>query len=165
MLASASNAIVIGFNMRSETKVQELADQEDVDARYYDVIYQLLDDIKGAIVGMLKPIIKENVIGRAEVRQTFHVPKIGMIAGCSVLEGRVERNARSRVLRDSVIVYDGKINSLKRFKEDVKEVKTGFECGIGIENFNDIKVSDILEVYEIQEIKQVHEPEERKAGS
>jgi translation initiation factor IF-2 len=165
MLASASNAIVIGFNMRSETKVQELADQENVDARYYDVIYQLLDDIKGAVVGMLKPIYKENVIGRAEVRQTFHVPKIGMIAGCSVLEGRVERNARSRVLRDSVIVYDGKINSLKRFKEDVKEVKTGFECGIGIENFNDIKVGDILEVYEIQEIKQVHEPEERKAGS
>jgi len=165
MLASASKAIVIGFNMRSETKVQELADQENVDSRYYDVIYQLLDDIKGAIIGMLKPTYKENVIGRAEVRQTFHVPKLGMIAGCSVLEGRVERNARSRVLRDSVIVYDGKINSLKRFKEDVKEVKTGFECGIGIENFNDIKVNDILEVYEIQEIKQVHEPEERRSSS
>jgi translation initiation factor IF-2 len=166
MLASASNAIVIGFNVRSDTKVQELAEQEAVDVRYYDVIYQLLDDIRSAIVGMLKPIYKENVIGRAEVRQTFHVPKMGMIAGCSVLDGRVERNARTRVLRDNVIVYDGKISSLRRFKDDVKEVKAGFECGIGIENFNDIKEKDILEAYEIQEIKQVFEPEqERRAGS
>ncbi len=166
MLASASNAIVIGFNVRSDAKVQELAEQESVDIRYYDVIYQLLDDIRSAIVGMLKPIYKENVIGRAEVRQTFHVPKMGMIAGCSVLDGRVERNARARVLRDNVIVYDGKISSLRRFKDDVKEVKAGFECGIGIENFNDVKERDILEAYEIQEIKQVYEPEqERRAGS
>lgn len=166
MLASASNAIIVGFNMRSDPKVQELSDQEKVDMRFYDVIYQLLDDIKSAVVGMLKPIYKENVIGRAEVRQTFQVPKLGMIAGCSVLDGRVERNARTRVLREQVIIYDGKINSLKRFKDDVKEVKAGFECGIGVENFNDLKVNDILEVYEIQEIKQVHQPEyERKAGS
>ncbi len=166
MLAAASEAIVIGFNIRSDSKVQELADLENVDIRYYDVIYQLIDDIKAAVVGMLKPTLKENVIGRAEVRQTFHVPKIGMIAGCSVLDGRVERNAKARVLRDNVIVYDGKISSLKRFKDDVKEVKAGFECGIGIENFNDLKVGDILEAYEIQEIKQVLEPErERKAGS
>ncbi|MEN6440143.1 MAG: translation initiation factor IF-2 [Syntrophobacter sp.] len=166
MLASASNAIIIGFNMRSDPKVLELADQESVDMRFYDVIYQLLDDIKSAIVGMLKPIYKENVIGRAEVRQTFHVPRVGMIAGCSVLDGRIERNARTRVLRDQVIIFDGKINSLKRFKDDAKEVKAGFECGIGIENFNDIKVNDILEAYEIQEIRQVLEPEhERKAGS
>jgi translation initiation factor IF-2 len=166
MLASASNAIVIGFNVRSDSKVVDLADQESVDVRFYDVIYQLLDDIRSAIVGMLKPIYKENVIGRAEVRQTFHVPKMGMIAGCSVLDGRVERNARARVLRDNVIVYDGKISSLRRFKDDVKEVKAGFECGIGIENFNDIKDKDILEAYEIQEIKQVFEPEqERRAGS
>ncbi len=166
MLASASNAIVIGFNVRSDTKVQELAEQESVDIRYYDVIYQLLDDIRSAIVGMLKPIYKENVIGRAEVRQTFHVPKLGMIAGCSVLDGRVERNARARVLRDNVIVYDGKIGSLRRFKDDVKEVKAGFECGIGIENFNDVKERDIIEAYEILEIKQVYEPEpERRAPS
>lgn len=166
MLASASNAIVIGFNVRADAKVQELAEQENVDLRYYDVIYQLLDDIRAAIVGMLKPVFKENVIGRAEVRQTFHVPKLGMIAGCSVLDGRVERNAKARVLREQVTVYDGRISSLKRFKDDVKEVKAGFECGIGIENFNDIKVNDILEVYEMQEIKQVLEPErERRAGS
>jgi len=166
MLASASNAIIIGFNIRSDSKVHELAEQETVDVRFYDVIYQLIDDIRAAIFGMLKPIYKENVIGRAEVRQTFHVPKMGMIAGCSVLDGRVERNARTRVLRDSVIVYDGKISSLRRFKDDVKEVKAGFECGIGIENFNDLKEKDILEAYEIQEIKQVFEPEsERRAGS
>ena len=164
MLGSASNAILVGFNIRSDAKVQELADQETVDMRYYDVIYQLLDDIRSAIVGMLKPIYKENVLGRAEVRQTFHVPKMGMIAGCSVLDGHVERNARARVLRDNVVVFDGKIGSLRRFKDDVKEVKAGFECGIGIENFNDIKEKDILEAYEIQEIKQVYEPE-RRAGS
>jgi translation initiation factor IF-2 len=162
MLASASNAIVIGFNVRSDTKVQELTEQESVDVRYYDVIYQLLDDIRSAIVGMLKPIHRENVIGRAEVRQTFHVPKVGMIAGCSVLDGRVERNARTRVLRDNVIVYDGRISSLRRFKDDVKEVKAGFECGIGIENFNDVKERDILEAYEIQEIKQVFDPERQE---
>ncbi|MCE5335284.1 MAG: translation initiation factor IF-2 [Desulfobacteraceae bacterium] len=166
MLASASNAIVIGFNIRSDSKVQELAEAEKVDVRFYDVIYQLLDDIKAAVVGMLKPIYKENVMGRAEVRQTFQVPKMGMIAGSYVLDGRVERNAKARVVRDGVVVYDGKIGSLRRFKDDVKEVKAGFECGIGIENFNDIKVNDILEAYEIQEIKQVLEPEhERKAGS
>ncbi|MDR3553894.1 MAG: translation initiation factor IF-2 [Syntrophobacteraceae bacterium] len=166
MLASASNAIIIGFNIRSDSKVQELSDQESVDIRYYDVIYQLLDDIRSAIVGMLKPIYKENVLGRAEVRQTFHVPKLGMIAGCSVLDGHVERNARARVLRDNVVVYDGKISSLRRFKDDVKEVKSGFECGIGIENFNDIKEKDILEAYEMQEIKQVYEPEhDRRQGS
>jgi translation initiation factor IF-2 len=166
MLASASTAIVVGFNIRSDAKVQELAEQEAVDIRYYDVIYQLLDDIRSAVIGMLKPIYKENVIGRAEVRQTFHVPKMGMIAGCSVLDGHVERNARARVLRDNVVVFDGKISSLRRFKDDVKEVKAGFECGIGIENYNDIKERDILEAYEIQEIKQVYQPEhERRAGS
>ncbi len=165
MLASASEAIIIGFNMRSDPKVQELADQEKVDLRFYDVIYQLLDDIRSAIVGMLKPIYKENSIGRAEVRQTFQVPKLGMIAGCAVLDGRVERNAKIRLLRESVIIYDGKISSLRRFKDDVKEVKAGFECGIGLENFNDLKVGDILEAYEIQEIKQVLETEhERRAG-
>jgi len=155
MLASASNAIVIGFNVRADAKVQEIAEQEQVDVRYYDVIYQILNDIKDAMVGMLEPVYKENVIGRAEVRQTFHVPKVGTIAGSYVLDGRIERNAKVRVLRDQVVLYDGKINSLKRFKEDAKEVKAGFECGIGIENYNDLKLNDILEVYELQEVKPV----------
>jgi translation initiation factor IF-2 len=153
MLASASNAIVIGFNVRGDAKVHELADQEKVDVRYYDVIYQILNDIKDAMVGMLEPEYQESVLGRAEVRQTFGVPKVGTIAGCYVLDGRIERGARVRVLRDQVVLYDGKINSLKRFKDDVKEAKAGFECGIGIENFNDIKVNDILEAYQLLEVK------------
>ncbi|MCE5244175.1 MAG: translation initiation factor IF-2 [Syntrophobacteraceae bacterium] len=167
MLASASNAIVIGFNVRADSKVSELADQEHVDVRYYDVIYQLLNDIRDAMTGMLEPEYQENVMGRAEVRQTFHVPKIGMIAGCSILDGRIERGAKVRVLRDQVVAYDGKIGSLRRFKDDVKEVKAGFECGIGIENFNDIKVNDILEAYELKEIKPTLATTEgeRKAGS
>lgn len=153
LLASASNAIVIGFNVRADAKVQELAEQEKVDIRYYDVIYQLLSEVRDAMEGMLEPVYQENVLGRAEVRQTFQVPKFGMIAGCHVLDGRVERNAKVRVLRDQVVVYDGKVSSLKRFKEDVKEVKAGFECGMGVENFNDIKVNDILEVYELKAVK------------
>ncbi len=153
MLASASNAIVIGFNVRADAKVQELADNEKVDVRYYDVIYQILSDVRDAMEGMLEPVYQESVMGRAEVRQTFTAPKIGTIAGCSVLDGRVERGAKVRVLRDQVVVYDGRIGSLRRFKDDVKEVKAGFECGIGIENFNDIKLNDILEVYQLQEVK------------
>ena len=165
MLASASKAIIIGFNVRADAKVQELAEQEHVDVRFYDIIYQLLNDIKDAMVGMLEPVYQENVMGRAEVRETFHVPKIGTIAGCYVLDGRVERGARVRVLRDQVVINDGKISSLRRFKDDLKEVKAGFECGIGIENFNDIKLSDILEAYELKEVKPVLESDgERKPG-
>lgn len=163
ILASASKAIIIGFNVRADSKVQELAEQEQVDIRYYDVIYQLLNDIKDAMVGMLEPVYQENVLGRAEVRQTFHVPKVGTIAGCQVIDGYVERNARVRVLREHVVIYDGKIGSLRRFKDDVKEVKAGFECGIAIDHFNDIKVNDILEAYELKEIKRTLESEtERK---
>jgi translation initiation factor IF-2 len=162
MLASASNAIVIGFNVRADAKVQELADQEKVDIRYYDVIYQVLSDVKDAMVGMLEPVYQENVMGRAEVRQTFHVPKFGTIAGCYVLDGRIERNAKVRVLREQTVIYDGKLSSLKRFKDDAKEVKAGFECGMGVENFNDIKVGDILEVYELQAIKPTLESENAK---
>jgi translation initiation factor IF-2 len=153
LLASASNAIVIGFNIRSDQKVQDLAEQEKVDLRYYDIIYQLLSDVRDAMEGLLEPVYQENVLGRAEVRQSFHVPKFGTIAGCYVNDGRIERNAKVRVLRDQVVIYDGKIGSLRRFKEDVKEVKAGFECGIGVENFNDIKVSDVLEAYELKAVK------------
>ena len=153
MLASASNAIVIGFNVRADAKVQELAENEKVDVRYYDVIYQILSDIQDAMEGMLEPVYQESVLGRAEVRQIFTVPKMGVIAGCSVLDGRVERGSKVRVLRDQVVIYDGRIGSLRRFKDDVKEVKAGFECGIGVENFNDIKLNDILEAYQLQEVK------------
>lgn len=152
MLASASNAVIIGFNVRADAKAQDLAEQEKVSIRYYDVIYQILDDIKDAMVGLLEPQYEEQVVGRAEVRQTFHISRIGTVAGCYVTDGKVERNAKVRLIRDGVVVWDGKISSLKRFKDDAREVKAGFECGLTIENFNDIKVGDLLEVYQMVEV-------------
>ena len=153
LLASASEAVIIGFNVRPPVKVKELASKEHVDIRFYDVIYHALDDIKKAMVGLLDPEFKEAVIGSAEVRETFSVPKIGTIAGCYVSDGKVVRNAQVRVLRDGVVIYTGQIGSLKRFKDDAKEVASGYECGIGVENFNDIKVGDIIEAFIMEEIE------------
>jgi translation initiation factor IF-2 len=153
LLASASDAVIIGFNVRPSLKVKELATTEHVDVRSYDVIYHALDDIRKAMVGMLDPTFEEEVIGLAEVRETFSVPKIGIIAGCSVLDGKILRSAKMRVLRDGVVIYTGKIESLRRFKDDVKEVLSGFECGIGVEKFNDIKVGDNLEAFVMNEIE------------
>ncbi len=151
-LAAASEAIIIGFNVRPSVKVKGLAEQETVDIRSYDVIYHALEDIEKAMVGMLDPEFEERVIGTAEVRDTFSVPKIGTIAGCFVIDGKMERNAKVRVLRESVVIYTGEIESLRRFKDDVKEVASGFECGIGVSNFNDIKVGDTLEAYVMDEV-------------
>ncbi len=151
-LAAASDAIIIGFNVRPTVKVKDLAEREQVDIRSYDVIYHALEDIEKAMLGMLEPTFEERVIGTAEVRETFQVPKVGIIAGCSVIDGKIERNASVRVLRDGVVVYTGKIGSLRRFKDDVKEVLTGFECGIGVENFNDIKLGDNLEAFVLDEV-------------
>jgi translation initiation factor IF-2 len=153
MLAAASNAIIIGFSVRPEPKATELAQREGVDVRLYNIIYNAIDDIKAAMEGLLEPTLKERILGRAEVRQTFHVSKVGTIAGSYVLEGMLSRQCDGvRVLRDNVLVYTGKFNSLKRFKDDVREVQTGYECGIGIENFNDIKVGDIIEAYVIDKV-------------
>ncbi|MDA8165495.1 MAG: translation initiation factor IF-2 [Desulfobacteraceae bacterium] len=152
LLAAASDALIIGFNVRPSSKVQELAKKEGVDIRAYDVIYHALDDIRAAMTGMLAPTYEEEVIGSVEVRETFQVPKVGTIAGCYVTTGKVERNARVRLLRDGVVVYTGKLASLKRFKDDVREVQTGYECGLGIENYNDVKVGDQLEVYVMKEV-------------
>ena len=151
-LAAASDAIIIGFNVRPSVKVKDLSEQEGVDVRSYDVIYHALEDIEKAMLGMLAPTFEERVIGTAEVRETFHVPKIGTIAGCAVIDGKIERNVGVRVLRDGVVMYTGKISSLRRFKDDVKEVLTGYECGIGVENFNDIKVADTLEAFVMDEV-------------
>lgn len=151
-LAAASDAVIIGFNVRPTVKVKELADREGVDIRSYDVIYHALEDIEKAMKGMLEPTFEERVIGTAEVRETFQVPKIGTIAGCSVIAGKIERNARVRVLREGVVVYTGKIASLRRFKDDMKEVLTGFECGIGVEHFNDLKLGDNLEAFVLDEV-------------
>lgn len=153
MLAAASNAIVIGFNVRPNSKVQDIANQENVDIRFYDVIYNAINDIKAAIVGMMASTYEEHIYGKAEVRDTFVIPKVGTVAGCYVTEGKVVRNAQVRLLRDGVVAYDGKIDSLRRFKDDVKEVQTGYECGIGITNYNDIKVDDVMECYYLEEIK------------
>ena len=153
LLASASDAVIIGFNVRPNVKVKELAEKENVDVRSYDVIYHALDDIRKAMVGMLEPTFEEDVIGLAEVRETFHVPKVGTIAGCSVVDGKIQRNAGVRVLRDGVVIYTGKIESLRRFKDDVKEVVSGYECGIGVEKFNDIKIGDNLEAYVMTEVE------------
>ena len=152
-LAAVSDAIILGFNVRPNPKVYELAQEEHVDMRFYDVIYNAIKDIKDAIVGMMASTFEERLLGRAEVRQTFHVPKVGTIAGCYVTDGRIERNQSIRVLREGVVIYDGKIASLKRYKDDVKEAAAGYECGINIEKFNDVKVGDVLECYYLEEIK------------
>ena len=153
LLASASDAIVIGFNVRPSAKIKELAEKENVDVRSYDVIYHALDDIRKAMAGMLDPTFEEEVIGNAEVREVFNVPKVGKIAGCAVTDGAIRRNAGVRVLRDGVVVYTGKIGSLKRFQDDAKEVVSGYECGIGVENYNDIKVGDNLEAFVMLQVE------------
>ena len=151
MLAAASSAIVIGFNVRPTAKVKEVAEQENVDIRFYNIIYNLVDEIRSAMAGMLAPVSKEMYLGQAEVRQPFSVPKVGTIAGSYVVDGKITRNAGARLLRDSVVIYTGKISSLKRFKEDAREVAKGYECGIGLENYNDIKAGDIIEAFELVE--------------
>ena len=158
MLASASDAITIGFSVRASQKARELAEAEKVDLRFYDVIYQLVAEVKDAMEGMLEPIYKEHFMGRAEVLKTFHISRVGTVAGSMVNEGRVERGAKIRVLRDNVVINDSKIASLRRYKDEVKEVKAGQDCGIIIENFNDIKIDDILETYTVEEIRPVLEP-------
>jgi len=153
MLASASGAIVIGFRVRANPRVVRIAEEEGVDIRYYDVIYNLIEDIQKAMAGLLEPIYRENVIGRADIKEVFNVPKVGTVAGCLVTDGYIERSAMVRLLRDEVVVFDGKMASLKRFKGDVKEVQTGYECGIGLESFQDIKPGDVFEVYQIEKIQ------------
>jgi len=153
MLASASGAIIIGFNVRTTPRVTEIAEKENVDIRYYDVIYNVIKDIRLAMVGLLEPVFKEHVIGRADIKEIFHVPKVGTIAGSYITDGHIERNAHIRVLRDNVVVFDGKIGSLRRFKEDVKDVATGYECGIGVENFQDLKPGDVFEVYQVEQVE------------
>ncbi|MDR2123624.1 MAG: translation initiation factor IF-2 [Desulfovibrio sp.] len=151
LLASASEAIIIGFNVRPSVKARELAEQEKVDIRFYDIIYKLVEDVRGAMEGMLAPVEREVFLGTAEVRELFTVPKIGVIAGCRVADGKIVRNAGLRLLRDGVVVHNGKVSSLRRFKDDVREVVKGYECGIGIDNFNDLKVGDVIEAFETVE--------------
>jgi translation initiation factor IF-2 len=150
LLASASNAVIVAFNVRPERKASELAQREGVDIRLHTIIYELLDELKKAVSGLLSPVIKETYLGRAEVRDTFRVKGVGMIAGCSVQDGILKRDADVRVLRDNVVIYTGRISSLRRFKEDANEVRQGFECGVGVSNFSDVKVGDILECFKME---------------
>jgi translation initiation factor IF-2 len=150
-LAQASEAIIVGFHVRPDANARKLAESNGVDVRVYQIIYEALDEVKAAMAGLLPPTLKEVVLGQAEVRRTFTIPKAGTVAGCYVTDGLIRRGARCRLVRDGVQIFDGKFGSLKRFKDDVREVQTGFECGIGIEAFNDVKVGDVIEAYEIQE--------------
>ncbi len=158
MLAAASEAIVIGFNVRPTARAQELADQEKVEIRKYNIIYDVVNEIRSAMEGLLAPDLKEETIGTVEVRELFKVPKLGVIAGSYVTSGKIRRNAQVHVIRDGVRIYSGKVVSLRRFKDDAREVDQGYECGVGVENFSDLKVGDILEVYEVKEVaKKLHE--------
>ena len=147
LLASASNAIIIGFNVRPERKAQEVAEMEKVDIRLHSIIYELQDEIRRAMTGLLEPVFKETYLGRAAVRETFRIPKVGVIAGCTVTDGSIKRDAEVRLLRDNVQVFKGKIGSLRRFKDDAKEVSNGMECGIAIAGYGDIKVGDVIEAF------------------
>ena len=153
LLAAASDAIMIGFNVRAGANAKELADREEIEIRTYSIIYAAIDDVKEAMEGMLSPEIREQVIGNVEIRETFKISKVGTIAGCMVLNGKVTRNSKIRLLRDGIVKFDGELESLKRFKDDVKEVTKGYECGLNIKGYNDIEVGDILEVYEEIEVK------------
>ena len=151
-LASASNAVLIGFNVRADAGSRKLIDNLGVDVRYYNIIYEAVDEVKAALGGMLAPEQKESMIGTVEVREVFRISKVGAIAGCYVQDGVIKRNSKVRVLRNNVIIHTSELDSLKRFKDDVKEVKNNFECGLSLKNFNDIEVGDILEVYEVVEV-------------
>ena len=152
LLSSASNAVIVGFNVRPDRATAELARQEEVEIRLYNVIYDVVNDLRQAMIGLLEPTTKETVLGQAEVRQLFRVPKAGVIAGCMVTDGSIRRSAEVRLIRDNVVIYTGKVGSLRRFKDDVSEVKSGFECGIGIANFNDLKEGDVIEFFTVEKV-------------
>ena len=151
-LALASKAIVIGFNTRADVAARKLLDTSGVQVRYYNIIYEAVDDVKLALSGMLSPEIKENVLGLVEIRNVFKISKVGAVAGCFVLDGMIKRGSNVRLLRDNVVVHTGELDSLKRFKDDVKEVKAGFECGLSLKGYDDVKVGDQLEVFETVEV-------------
>ncbi|HEX4353602.1 MAG TPA: EF-Tu/IF-2/RF-3 family GTPase, partial [Polyangiales bacterium] len=151
-LASASNAVLIGFNIRPDETAKRLADNDGVDLRFYQVIYEIEEDLRKAMRGMLAPVFREVTLGRAEVREVFKVSKVGTIVGCYITSGKITRNAKARVLRDSAVVFDGEVESLRRFKDDVREVAENFECGIQLARFQDLKVGDIIEAYTTEQV-------------
>ncbi|MCH8276428.1 MAG: translation initiation factor IF-2, partial [Bacteroidetes bacterium] len=157
-LASASNAIIIGFQVRPVLGARQLAEREEIDIRLYSVIYHAIEEVHDALEGLLSPEKSEHILGLVEVREIFKVPKVGTVAGCFVMDGKIRRSDKIHLIREDVVIYDGTLSSLKRFKDDVREVQSGFECGMGIDNFNDIKIGDQIEAYEIIEKKRKLEP-------
>ncbi|WP_444100236.1 EF-Tu/IF-2/RF-3 family GTPase, partial [Alistipes putredinis] len=153
LLAAASNAIIVGFQVRPSASARKLAEKEEIEIRLYSIIYDAINDIKDAIEGMLEPVMKEEIVCSAEVMEIFRISKVGTVAGCVVREGKLTRHTPIRVIRDGIVIYTGKLGSLKRFKDDVKEVLTGQDCGLNIESFNDIRVGDVIEGYEQVEVK------------
>ena len=151
ILAKSTGAHIIAFNVRANQKAKEMIQRDKLDVRYYSVIYNVVDDIKAALSGMLSPTLKENFLGYAEIRQVFNVSKAGKVAGCYVTEGLIKRGAKVRLLRDNVVIHEGTLKTLKRFKDEVKEVKSGFECGMAFENYEDIREADMIEAFEIEE--------------
>jgi translation initiation factor IF-2 len=152
VLAKASGGFIIGFNVRAVPQARELSKRDGVDIRYYSIIYNVVDDVKAYLSGMLSPTIRENLIGNAEVREVFEITKAGKVAGCRVTEGIIRRNAKFRLLRDNVVIHEGPLKSLKHFKEDVREVKEGLECGMAFENFQDVRQGDVIECYEVEQV-------------
>jgi translation initiation factor IF-2 len=161
LLATASRGVIIGFNVRAESKAAHMAEREGIEIRFYNVIYELIEDIRAALEGLLEPIYEEKLLGQAEVRQVFSISRLGMIAGCFINEGRVQRGAQARLLREQKVVYEGKIATLKRFKDDVREVPAGTECGVGLESCKDIQPGDALEIYELEQVLRRLEPKPR----
>ncbi len=153
LLASASDAIIIGFNVRPMGNARQLADKEEIDIRSYSIIYDAINDLKDAMEGMLSPELREEVTGTAEIRETFKISKVGTVAGCMVLNGKIFRNSGVRLIREGVVVYTGVLDSLKRFKDDVKEVSKGYDCGMQIKNYNDINIGDVIEAFQEVEVK------------
>ena len=154
MLAAASNAIIVGFQVRPSSHARKIAEKEEIEIRLYSIIYDAINEIKDAMEGMLSPTLKESITGSAEIRETFKITKVGTIAGCMVTDGKIFKKSKIRVIRDGIVIYTGELGSLKRFKDDVKEVTSGYECGLNIDKFNDIKVGDIVEAFEEIEVKQ-----------
>ena len=151
-LARATGAMIIGFNVRANPQAREMARRDNIDIRYYSIIYNVVDDIKAALSGLLSPVEREKFLGYADIREVFDISKVGKVAGCMITEGMVKRGARVRLLRDDVVIHDGVLKTLRRFKDEVREVKEGYECGMAFENYGDIKVGDKIECYEIEEV-------------
>jgi len=151
-LARASNAMIIGFNVRANPQARDMARRDNVDIRYYSIIYNVIDDMKAALSGLLAPQVREKFLGNAEIREVFSISKTGKVAGCMVTEGIVKRGAKVRLLRDNVVIHEGSLKTLRRFKDEVREVKEGYECGMAFENYHDIQVGDVIECFEMEEV-------------